>query len=511
MDLSLLVASADSELRGTVSAAAASVGLRVLFAEGGSEALARINNESVDLLVLDHPLPDCDASHLLTTARRRRPDLWAMAIVHSDARGEHDRLMRGDVDEIIESPSNVKELSRRLLALAERVVTDRSFNILGSSPPVRELRETIRLIGPTTATVLITGESGVGKELVARAIHSSSRRSRGPFVVVHAAALAQGVLESELFGHERGAFTGADTMRPGKFEAASAGTLFLDEIGEIDLATQVKLLRLLEEQRFTRVGGNSEVETHARVVAATNRALAHEVENGNFRRDLYYRLKIVEVSVPSLRARATDIPALWEHFTKSAAEKNGVHYGGTNRSTLTLLANYSWPGNVRELRNAAERAVLMAQGQAVRAEHLPEDLAPRPKANPNLPVPVDSYSETLEREVLYKTLLALRAEIAEVKTILLQMQSSAQGSAGLSLSPEITPNVVSPRPMEPIPRAEGHPVVMPDEENYTSLDEMERELITRALFDFDGNRKKVAKALGISERTLYRKLRELEG
>ncbi len=498
--MKLLVASADPKMRELVRTVADRIGFGVLSATDGSEALARLNNEAPAVLVLDHPLADCDATHLLTTARRKAPMLMALAVIDPIDASERDRLLRAGVDELVEKPLGGHGLARRLEALLGKALTHNQFNILGTSRAVQELRNMIRLIGPTFATVLITGESGVGKELVAKALHGVSARRGEVFVAVNAAALASSVLESELFGHEKGAFTGADSARKGKFEAASRGTLFLDEIGEIDLSTQIKLLRVLEDGRFARVGGNVDIQTGCRVIAATNKNLGDAVEEGDFRRDLYYRLKIVEIQVPPLREHAEDVPTLWEHFAAEVAARNSVIYGGTDPLALDTLREHRWPGNVRELRNAAERAVLLAQGQPVRRDHLPSEIHSFVSgSSANLPAPIVRSREEMERAALYQSLVALRAEIAEIKTILLQMQAMPAPQA-------------SRTPIDPIsaPAREPGPILVPDEDNYASLDEMESQMIQRALFDFDGNRKRAAKALGISERTLYRKLKELD-
>lgn len=499
MDLNLLVASADDSLHELVGAIAKRHDVRVVQAAGGSEALAWLKNETIDVLILDHPVSDCDSTRLLKEARRRVPALAALAVVETGEAEDRDRLLRAGVDEIVDRPIRDRALERRIEALLQQAKDDRIFNILGSSSGIHELRNMIRLIGPTAATVLVTGESGVGKELVARALHTVSARREEVFVAVHAAALASSVLESELFGHERGAFTGADRQREGKFEAASTGTLFLDEIGEIDLNTQVKLLRVLEDQRFSRVGGNAEITTNCRVIAATNKDLAKEVDAGSFRRDLYYRLKIIEIHVPPLRDRGADIPLLWEHFCADAAERNRVRYLGTDTDTLRLLGQYEWPGNVRELRNAAERAVLVARGTLISPQTLPTELlGATVGSSPNLPTHISRTREDMEREAIYQSLVALRAEISEIKTLLLQMQSTSPPASG-------APFAADPLHM----RRKAEPVLVPDEDNYSSLGEMEEQMIERALFDFDGNRKRAARALGISERTLYRKLKEM--
>jgi DNA-binding NtrC family response regulator len=503
MDATLLIASADVPLRRIVKEIATEDHVRTILAETGSEALARLANNPTDVLVVDHSLTDCDSSRLLHEAKRRVPTLATLAVTNSDDDSDKIPLLRSGVDEIVERPLVGRTLRRRLKRLIKRALDHRSLNIVGASTKIQELRNMIRLIGPTTATVLITGESGSGKELVARALHAVSERRDQIFVAVNAASLASSILESELFGHEKGAFTGADKEHHGKFEVASEGTLFLDEIGEVDFNTQVRLLRVLEDRRFSRVGGNQEIETKCRVIAATNKDLDREVDKGTFRQDLYYRLKIIEMRVPPLREHAEDIPILWEHFCLLSAERNGIAYGGTDPQTIRILTSYRWPGNVRELRNAAERAILVSQGNTVDTRALPAELsAPQQGSSPHLPAPIDRSREDMEREAIYQTLVALRAEIAEIKTMLLKMQGGVQAPL------QAVGPFSSGGSIDAVSREPG-PILIPDEDNYSSLDEMEAQMIQRALFDFDGNRKKAARALGISERTLYRKLKEL--
>jgi two-component system response regulator HydG len=254
---------------------------------------------------------------------------------------------------------------------AQDVVTDLISSIIGTAPPMLELLEMIRYVAPTEATVLVAGESGTGKELVAECLFQNSERRNGPFIKVNCAALAETLLESELFGHEKGAFTGADKRREGKFVQADGGTLFLDEIGETSQAMQVKLLRVLQEQELQRVGGEETLNVDVRIIAATNRNLEEEVKKGTFREDLYYRLNVVMLTVPPLRERKEDIPLLVEHFVKKFAEKNRRTVESITSTCMNMLSRYPWPGNVRELENAIERGVILMRGDQLTEKSLP--------------------------------------------------------------------------------------------------------------------------------------------
>ena len=266
----------------------------------------------------------------------------------------------------------LEDENRRLAAaLDER---DRLVDLVGSAPSMQRLFRRVEKLAGTDATVLLTGESGTGKELAARALHSLSRRSDGPFIPVNCAAIPEGLVESEFFGVEKGAFTGADRARAGSFEAARGGTLFLDEVGELPIAVQPKLLRALQEGRFSRVGSNREIQADARIIAATNRDLAAEVQQGGFREDLYYRLNVVPLRMPPLRERREDIPRLVEHFIQRAARRHDLPVSGVPRRVLKRLMDYPWPGNVRELGNAVERLVLLAEDGNVTVDDLPESM-----------------------------------------------------------------------------------------------------------------------------------------
>ncbi len=324
-------------------------------------------------------MPGMDGLQLLAKLRENDADL---PVIVMTAFGEVEtavRAMRSGARDYLAKPVNVGELSvvvareleqRRLRAetglLRARLAEKYSFdNIIGSSAPMQAVFKTVAQIAPSRASVLITGESGTGKELIAAAIHEHSPRAKGPFVKLHCAALAESILESELFGHERGSFTGAQTRRDGRFQQANHGTLFLDEIGEISQAVQVKLLRFLQEREFERVGGNETVSVDVRVIAATNRNLPRMVEEGKFREDLYYRLNVISLEMPALRVRPSDVSLLASHFLCKYAAENAKELRGFSAEALDHLTAYNWPGNVRELENVVERAVVLAQAAEI--------------------------------------------------------------------------------------------------------------------------------------------------
>jgi DNA-binding NtrC family response regulator len=393
-------------------------GYTVDTAADGFKALPKLEELGPDLVLTDLKMPGIDGIELLHKVRERDPETVVVVMTAHGAVDSAVKAMRAGAADYIHKPVNVdelglviaRELERKRLraeagALRERLsARHRVSNIIGSSPPMQGVFDTVLQVSPSRASVLITGESGTGKELIAAAIHEHSPRAKKPFIKLHCAALAETLLESELFGHERGAFTGAVGRREGRFEQADGGTLFLDEIGEISSATQVKLLRFLQEHEFERVGGNQTVKVDVRIVAATNRNLLERVKQGLFREDLYYRLNVVSIEMPPLRARPSDIPLLGSFFLDKYARENGKTVTGFSDAALERLVGYAWPGNVRELENAIERAVVVCRGDQIR----PEDLAPSivPSAQPadGSPAIPGSTMADLERYAILKTL-----------------------------------------------------------------------------------------------------------
>jgi two-component system, NtrC family, response regulator HydG len=308
--------------------------------------------------------------------------------------------------------------------------------MVGQSPAFRAMLDTLRQAAPSTATVLLMGESGTGKELAARAIHEYSNRAKGPFVAINCAALPESILEAELFGVERGAYTGAVARREGRFERAHGGTLFLDEVGEMPLSAQVKLLRVLQEGEIERLGGTQTVKVDVRLVAATNKDLQKEVAEGRFREDLYYRLNVVEVRIPALASRREDIPLLADAFLRRFAAKNGKVLHGFSPEAVGVLENYAWPGNVRELEHAVERAVVLAKGDVLEAGDLPEAVRKGPVGSAGqLVIPIGTPMEEIERRVIHETLrhtkgdktLAARLLGIAARTIYRKLERDASG------------------------------------------------------------------------------------
>ncbi|MCB0276177.1 MAG: sigma-54-dependent Fis family transcriptional regulator [Calditrichaeota bacterium] len=350
-------------------------------------------------------------------------------------------------------------------------------------------------VAPTNISVLISGESGTGKEVFARAIHALSPRSKGSLITVNCGAIPESLLESELFGHERGAFTGAIATKKGYFELADGGTLLLDEIGEMSLQTQVKLLRVLETADFMRVGSGELRSSDVRVIAATNRDLKRMVRQNEFRKDLYYRLKAVELKLPPLRERRGDIVLLLEKFVRDIQNKENIVFQGFTSRALEAIRNYGWPGNVRELRNFVETVVVLSKGQEVDVDMVKEHLhvyedPVQVNSTPTLPMPMGRSIEEAERELVYKALVSLGMEIKDMRAMLLKIAERLPANG-------YRENVV----YSTLENDDADGEIKP-------LEDMERDMIEMALNKYRGNRRKVARALNISERTLYRKIKE---
>ena len=358
----------------------------VYIAEDAKAATGLLETENFDVLLTDFRLPNEDGMNLIARAKSLpKPPVCILMTAYGSEELAVDAMKRGADDYIAKGRLQIDELEMRIARalrrqnlevenVSLRQQLDARFgleNIIGESSEMREIFEVVRQVAPTRASILLSGESGTGKELVAKAIHQLSPRARQPFVTVHCAALAPTLLESELFGHEKGAFTGAYERRIGRFEQAQGGTLFLDEIGEIDATIQVKLLRFLGERTFERVGSNKTLTADVRLIAATNKTLEELVQAGKFREDLFFRLRVVEIQLPPLRTRAGDIPLLAQRFLREFAAENGKAVNDFTADALQLLMSHPWPGNVRELRTAIEHAVVLCRGEKISARDLP--------------------------------------------------------------------------------------------------------------------------------------------
>lgn len=387
--VTILIVDDDSGHRGMLTTLLADWGYRLEGAADGETAVAMCRERAFDLILMDVRMAGISGIEALKEIKAYNPAIPILIMtaysnvetaVEAIKSGAYDYLTKPlDFDDLrLTLDRALDHASLRDENKALRQTLSASFDpggIIGQSPPMHRLLEMLATIAPSEATVMITGESGTGKELIARAIHVNSPRHKGPYVAVNCAALTETLLESELFGHEKGAFTGADRRREGRFLAADKGTIFLDEIGEMPLSMQVKLLRVIQEREIQRVGGDQTLKVDVRIVAATNRDLLAEVEAGRFRQDLYYRLNVVALALPPLRERKEDIPLLAAHFLAKFAVKNGKRINGFTPEAMDRLLKHQWPGNVRELENAVERAVVLARGEYVSERELPPALS----------------------------------------------------------------------------------------------------------------------------------------
>ena len=413
----MLVADDEPSSRSGLAALLRDEGYDVELAADGYKAVARLEDISPDVLLTDLKMPGLDGLELLRRARQMHPELVVILMTGFAEIETAVKAMREGAEDYLTKPLQIEELvisieralerrglRREAHELRARLRDKLRFdNIIGTSPAMQEVFKTIAQVAPSRASVLITGESGTGKELVAQAIHEHSPRADKPFVRLHCAALAESILESELFGHEKGAFTGSIGRREGRFWQANGGTLFLDEIGEISQAVQVKLLRFLQERTFERVGGNETIKVDVRVIAATNRDLASEVASGRFREDLFYRLNVVNVELPPLRARPSDVLPLAAHFLQKFSRENGKLIAGFDAAAIARILSYRWPGNVRELENVIERAVVLCDSKLVGDKCLPAGVGATPRGAIRIP---GATMDEIERYAILTTLEA---------------------------------------------------------------------------------------------------------
>ncbi|HEY2066631.1 MAG TPA: sigma-54 dependent transcriptional regulator [Gemmatimonadaceae bacterium] len=506
-----------------------------LEAEGVETALvsplddvrAEIKRAKPQLIVISGELNDSANIALL------REQLWngvpVVGLSDSDDPLQLERLKAAGYVELFPKPIDIDDAALSLRTLMERHALQEATGLIGESEPLREVMVKVEQMAPVSSTVLIEGESGTGKELVARALAMLGPRRNQPFIAVNVGALPETLLESELFGHEKGAFTGAAERRLGRFELADGGTLFLDEIGEIPKSTQVKLLRVLESREFTRVGGTQNISVNVRVIAATNRPLREHVEDGAFRADLYYRLNVLNTYLPPLRERRDDIPLLVRRFIRDFTAQHGRPFPGISAEAMQLLVDYPWPGNVRELRNLIESMVVLTHEREIGVADLPRQI--REGSGRFLPVHVGipivrgterAVGEGRELEFILRSLLELKLQVEELRRQAddgrarggdgaerLAFGVPSGGFIGEVPAPAGGVGSAGPTGMSGIgPRDESPPPNVVTIVPGTKMTEVERAVIEAALKETRGNRRRAADLLGIGERTLYRKIKE---
>ncbi|MBL7005454.1 MAG: sigma-54-dependent Fis family transcriptional regulator [Spirochaetia bacterium] len=420
MDITILIVDDEKNIRSGLGKSLAMEGYTVKLAENGLQAWEYVNNQHIDLVVSDLRMPKMSGEELLLKISSAYPTLPVIILTGHGTIESAVNAMRDGAFDFVTKPINLDRLSllvkraissrklqienSKLLNELEKLKKKQKFDgIIGKSQKMQRVMEIVEQVAQTKASVLITGESGVGKELVADALHELSNRSKGPYVKVHCAALSESLLESELFGHEKGSFTGAVSQKKGRFELADTGTIFLDEIGEINAQVQIKILRVLQEKQFERVGGEKTLNIDTRIVSATNRDLHEEIKLGNFREDLYYRLNVVKIEVPPLRDRKDDIPLLSAAFLKEFNEENGKKIEGFSSKARSALYNYSWPGNIRELRNCIESSVVLSKSNVIELDDLPLSITSA-TTDDQINIPLGSTMESAEKEFILATL-----------------------------------------------------------------------------------------------------------
>ncbi len=492
----ILLTMDDLETAVPLNAALEQAGFTTTLVSAMDDVRAALKRSNPDLVILSGAVHEAPA--LALTAMARDAEISTLALLESTDSGRADRVTRLGATAVMMKPVRRDEAVATATRLIERRGLQERTGIIGESASIQEVLVKIEQMAPVTSTVLIQGESGTGKELVAKGLHDLSPRRGQPFIAVNCAALAETLLESELFGHEKGAFTGAAERRLGRFELADGGTIFLDEIGEIPASTQVKLLRVLENRTFFRVGGTQPIKVDVRVVAATNLNLRDAVHLGNFRDDLYYRLSVLNIYLPPLRERREDIPLLVRRFIREFAKAHDRPFRGITAEALERLVGAPWPGNVRQLRNLIESMVVLAPGAEIRASDIPPDVMEG--AGSLLPMRVQPAGRELpsqELEFILRNIMDLRYQMEELRR---RIDTGPQRVQVIDLADrQSVADVLG----EPSGDDSGAVIY----KSGMTMADVEKRAIEAALLEHHGNRRKAAEVLGIGERTLYRKIK----
>jgi DNA-binding NtrC family response regulator len=500
MPSQVLITMDDLETAVPLNAALEASGYSTAMFSSLDDARGAVRRENPDLVILTGAVHEPHASQLAALARDA--EISTLALLEPTDSERAERVGRLGVTETMMKPARADEIVETTRRLIERRRLQERTGIIGESPAIQEVLVKIEQMAPVSSTVLIQGESGTGKELVAKALHDLSRRRGKPFIAVNCAALPDTLLESELFGHEKGSFTGATERRLGRFELADTGTIFLDEIGEIPQATQVKLLRVLESRTFFRVGGVQPIKVDVRVIAATNRPLRDAVALGEFRDDLYYRLNVLNIYLAPLRERREDIPLLVRRFIREFGKTHERTFRGITPEAMQRLVNAPWPGNVRQLRNLIESMVVLAHGAEIRASDIPSDILEGPGRGSLLPVRIGTRDPAAsagghELEFILRSLVELKLQVEELRR---RLDDQPQRVQVIELDNHATVHDVLPGG-----DSDGdQPVVY---RPGMTMAEVEKAAIEAALQEYRGNRRKAAEVLGIGERTLYRKIK----
>jgi DNA-binding NtrC family response regulator len=494
----ILITMDDLETAVRVNAAFEAAGFRTAMFSSVDDPRGSVRRESPDVVVLTGAVYEAPAQQLAALARDA--EISTLALLEPTDSERTERVGRLGVTEVMVKPVVPDEVVATARRLMERRRLQEHTGIVGESDAIQEVLVKIEQMAPVSSTVLIQGESGTGKELVAKGIHDLSPRRGKAFVAVNCAALPDTLLESELFGHEKGAFTGAAERRLGRFELADEGTIFLDEIGEIPPSTQVKLLRVLETRTFFRVGGTQPIKVDVRVLAATNRSLRDSVALGEFRDDLYYRLNVLNIYLPPLRERRGDVPLLIRRFVRELARQHDRSFHGITPEAMQLLVSAPWPGNVRQLRNLVESMVVLAPGSEIRASDIPADILDGPGTMLPMRLPPPNLRTDLpghEVEFILRSLMDLRLQVEELRR---RLDTGPQRVQVIELADNLHVTDVTHLDGRHEPEAVVYRSGM-------TMADVERAAIEAALQEFDGNRRRAAEVLGIGERTLYRKIK----